>query len=195
MPEEDKDFLRFLWWPDRNTDYPLSEYRMTVHLFGAVSSPSCANFALKRTADDNEGKAEAEVLSTIRNNFYVDDCLKSVQNEKSAVNLVHGLRTTCATGGFKLTKWVSSSRSVLATIPEEDRTKDIKTLDLEKDKLPMERALGIRWDMESDAFFFRISPNPHHLVSRRNILSIVNSIYDLFGFLAPLTLPAKRIVQ
>ncbi len=195
VPEEDKDFLRFLWWPDGNTDYPLSEYRMTVHLFGAVSSPSCANFALKRTADDNEGKAEAEVLSTIRNNFYVDDCLKSVQNEKSAVNLVHGLRTTCATGGFKLTKWVSSSRSVLATIPEEDRTQDIKTLDLEKDKLPMERALGIRWNMESDAFFFSIKPNPHHLISRRNILSIVNSIYDPFGFLAPLTLPAKRIVQ
>ncbi|XP_058622265.1 uncharacterized protein LOC131533856 [Onychostoma macrolepis] len=139
VSEEDKDFLRFLWWPDGNMNYPLSEYRMTVHLFGAVSSPSCA----KRTADDNEGKAEAEVLSTIRNNFYVDDCPKSVQNEKLVVDLVNGLRTTCATGGFKLTKWVSSSRSVLATIPEEDRTKDIKTLDLEKDKFPMERALGI----------------------------------------------------
>lgn len=32
VPEEDKDFLRFLWWPNGNTDYPLSEYRMTVHI-------------------------------------------------------------------------------------------------------------------------------------------------------------------
>lgn len=64
-PKEDKDFLRFLWWPDGNTDYLLSEYRMTVHLFRAVSSPSCANFTLKRTANDNEGKADAKVLSTI----------------------------------------------------------------------------------------------------------------------------------
>lgn len=104
------------------------------------------------------------------------------------MNLIHGLRTTCATGGFKLTKWVSSSRSVLATIPDEVRTKDIKTLDRENDKLPMERALGIWWDMESDAFFFRISPNKHHLISRRSILTIVNSMYDPFGFLAPLTL-------
>ncbi len=108
------------------------------------------------------------------------------------MNLVHGLRTTCATGGFKLTKWVSSSRSVLATIPEEDRTKDITTLDLEKDKLPMERALGIQWDMETDAFFFRISPKQHHLITRRNILSIVNSIYDPFGFLAPVTGRTRR---
>ncbi len=36
VPEEDKDFLRFLWWPDGNTNYPLPEYRMTVHLFGAL---------------------------------------------------------------------------------------------------------------------------------------------------------------
>ncbi len=78
VSEEDKDFLRFLWWPDGNTNDLLSEYRMTVHLFGAVSSPSCANFALKRTADDNEGKVDAEVLSTIQNIFFVDDCLKSV---------------------------------------------------------------------------------------------------------------------
>lgn len=168
---------------------------MTVHLFGAVSSLSCANFALKRIVDDNEGKTNAEVLSTIWNNFYVDDYIKSVQNENLAMDLVHRLWTTCATTEFKLTKWVSSSRSVLANIPEEDRNKDIKTLDLEKDKLPTERTLDIQLDMETDAFFFRISPNPHCLISRRNILSIVILIYDPFGFLATFTLPAKKIVQ
>ena len=35
------DFLRFLWWLDINQE--LVEYRMTVHLFGAVSSPSCTS--------------------------------------------------------------------------------------------------------------------------------------------------------
>ena len=43
-----------------------------VHLFGAVSSPSCANFALKRTAKDKEGDYSTEVLNTIRHNFYVE---------------------------------------------------------------------------------------------------------------------------
>lgn len=40
-----------------------TEYRMRVHIFGTVSSPSCVNFALKRTADDNEGKCGSEVLN------------------------------------------------------------------------------------------------------------------------------------
>lgn len=37
VAEEDKDFLRFLWWPDGNVSQDIVEYRMAVHLFGAVS--------------------------------------------------------------------------------------------------------------------------------------------------------------
>lgn len=88
IPKDDVDFLRFLWWPDGDTKQSLAVYRMTVHLFGAVSSQSCANFAVKRTADDNEGKYGADVLSTIPRNFYVDDCLKSVPNENQAIYLI-----------------------------------------------------------------------------------------------------------
>ena len=42
---DDSDVLRFLWWPDGDMNRPLEEFQMTVHLFGAVSSPSCANFS------------------------------------------------------------------------------------------------------------------------------------------------------
>lgn len=52
VPPEDQDLLRFLWWPNGNLDEPLKEYKMVVHLFGATSSPSCANFALRKTAED-----------------------------------------------------------------------------------------------------------------------------------------------
>lgn len=40
VQEEHKDLLTFLWWPGRDTSQPLEFYRMTVHLFGAVASPS-----------------------------------------------------------------------------------------------------------------------------------------------------------
>lgn len=49
---EHRNFLRFLWWEDGDLDKSPIEYRMKVDLFGAVSSPGCANFALKRAADD-----------------------------------------------------------------------------------------------------------------------------------------------
>ncbi len=32
-------FFLLLWWPNGDISQPLEEFRMTVHLFGAVSSP------------------------------------------------------------------------------------------------------------------------------------------------------------
>ncbi|KAF3692520.1 hypothetical protein EXN66_Car008196 [Channa argus] len=43
--DEDMDLVRFLWWPNEDTEHNLVEYKITVHLFGGTSSPTCANFA------------------------------------------------------------------------------------------------------------------------------------------------------
>ena len=72
---EDRGALRFLRWPDGNLDLEPEEFMMTVHLFGAVSSPSCANFALRKTAADNQADFSKEAVRTVDRNFYVDDCL------------------------------------------------------------------------------------------------------------------------
>ena len=47
--KEDQSFLRFLWWPNGNLEQRAEEYCMTVHLFGALSSPACANYAQQMT--------------------------------------------------------------------------------------------------------------------------------------------------
>ena len=62
------------------------------------------------------------------------------------------------------------------------------------DQLPSERALGVRWDVETDTFGFKISLNDKP-ISRGGILSIVSSVYDPLGFIAPFVLPAKRLLQ
>ena len=53
VPDSDCSFLRFLWWPNGNLSCTLEEYQMTVHYSGAVLSPACSNFALRKTAEDN----------------------------------------------------------------------------------------------------------------------------------------------
>lgn len=75
---KDIDFLRFLWWPNGDVSISPVKNRMLVQLFGATSAPSCSTFALKRTAKDNEAHFHPEIIGTINNNFYVDDCLKSM---------------------------------------------------------------------------------------------------------------------
>jgi len=66
-------------------------------------------------------------------------------------------------------------------------------LDLNYDALPIERALGVQWCVESDTFRFRITIKDKPLT--RGILSIVSSIYNPLGFAAPFTLAVKKLLQ
>ena len=54
IPDNQRDLLRFMWWQNGDTTQKPKVYRKTVHLFGAVSSPSCANYGLRRVALDNK---------------------------------------------------------------------------------------------------------------------------------------------
>ena len=53
VPENQRCFLRFLWWKDNDSIKVIVDHEMTVHLFGGISSPSCSSHALKKTAADN----------------------------------------------------------------------------------------------------------------------------------------------
>ena len=86
------------------------EYRMEVHLFGSTSSPNAANFALRRTAQDNDGDFGHEVIDTVLKNFYVDDCLKMVSSRAVAVRLRVELCGLFFRGSFRLTKWLSNDK-------------------------------------------------------------------------------------
>lgn len=69
--------------------------------------------------------------------FYVDDVLKSTEDQKEALETTHDL-SLCGKGVFKLNKRVSNSRTQLLSMPEENRSKEIKDVDFEQDILPVE---------------------------------------------------------
>ena len=65
----DTNALRFLWWPESDLSKEPEEFKMLVHLFGATSSPCCANFALRKTADDNKEDFDKIITDTVKRNF------------------------------------------------------------------------------------------------------------------------------
>ena len=95
VAEKHRSLPSFLWWENGNCDLSPQSYHMNVHVFGGASSPSCSNYALRKTAADNENKYGSEVAETLRNNFYVDDMLKSESHEENAIKLIEGLRKMC----------------------------------------------------------------------------------------------------
>ena len=187
------DYLRFFWWPNGDLTANPVAYRMLVHLYGAVSSPSVANAALQKTARDQKSFGP-EVSEVVHKNFYVDDCLKSVGTEDEAIKMINDVSELCKSGGFRLTKWLSNSRKVLMSVPEEERATNVKYLDFDHDQLPMETALGVCWSVDSDTFGFKINIKDQPS-TKRGILSTVSSIYDLLGLAAPFILPARILLQ
>ena len=194
VAEEHRNYLRFLWWDSNDYSKEPVNYRMTVHLFGATSSPGCANFGLKKIACDNQhsfGKAAADF---IHNDFYVDDGVKSLATVPEAIELITNTKSMCSKGGLRLYKFVSNKKEVIQALPQEDRAKDLVNIDLVRDKLPIERALGILWCIESDTFQFKIALKERPL-TRRGILSSVGCLYDPLGLIAPVVLLGKQILQ
>ncbi|XP_068211755.1 uncharacterized protein [Palaemon carinicauda] len=147
LPEEDRDCLRYLWWPEGVTSKELQVFRMTSHVFGARSSPSIVNFCLRKTALDFRSKYIEEASNSIRRNFYVDNLLKAMDDEEECIKLTRDLINLCGDGSFRLNQWTSRSKRILAAIPGEERDDSVAVLDLNKDELPTERALGIHWNM------------------------------------------------
>ena len=184
--------MRFLLWPDGNLDLGPEEFMMTTHLFGAVSSPSCANFALRKTAADNQADFSNEAVRTVDRNFYVDDCLKSVDLEENAIHLSSELSQLLKRGGFRLTKWLSNKRKVVEAVSESYRAASVRALDF--DYTLVERALGVQWQVTSDTFGFKIATKDKP-PTRRGIFSVISSIYDPLGFVAPFHLSAKILHQ
>ncbi|TWW62964.1 hypothetical protein D4764_04G0016110 [Takifugu flavidus] len=97
---EDQDYLRFLWWENGDLESPPSVFRMRVHLFGAASSPGCANFGLKHIALEE------------------------------AIQLVEEARKLCSVGKLRLHKFISNSDKVLKSIPKEECAESVKNLDM-----------------------------------------------------------------
>ena len=153
---EHRNLLRFLWWDNPELKGDPVEFCMTVHSFGATSSPRCATFALKTTADQYEKTCNRPVADFIRRNFYVDDGLKSVQSFEQAKELIKNTKSLFQRGGFRLHKFTSNSREVLSSIPQEDRAADTKDHRLVNKNTAIERALGVHWCIESNTLQFRI---------------------------------------
>ena len=186
VPTCDRDYLRFLWWEDGKFTEEPNEFRMCVHLFGACSSPSIANFALKQVVHDFGQDFSDNACHTVTSSFYVDDCLRSEETLQELIQNSMEVKCLCELGGFNLTKFVSPSEELLHyLLPDAEEGKN---------NLVETKTLGVRWDLIKDEFgvvnnFFDMPK------TKRALLSFIASIYDPLGIVAPLVIEGRIIMQ
>ena len=191
---EDQPALRFLW-PNLELQCPPDVYQMLVIIFGAASSPCMVNYVLRKTALDNPEDVlfSKDTIQSVEKNFYMDDFLKSGCDKATAVRMFHEMTSLLSRGGFRLTKWISSSHEVLSQIPPEEKASP--SVDVNFDELPIERTLGLKWNTETDCFHFSVCSSQTYESTKRGVLSRLSTVFNPLGVLPPYMLPAKCLIQ
>ncbi|KFD64474.1 hypothetical protein M514_23321 [Trichuris suis] len=64
-----------------------------------------------------------------------------------------------------------------------------------KDPLGREKTLGLLWDCESDSIRFDWSSPAGYAHTKRQILSLTSRVFDPLGFVAPVTIVARILLQ
>ncbi|KAI4905746.1 hypothetical protein NFI96_003038 [Prochilodus magdalenae] len=192
--EQDRNFLRFLWFQNYDPAQGVIEYRMTVHVFGNSPSPAVAIHCLRQSAKQGKPHYDPEVEQFVTCDFYVDDGLKSLPTAEGVISLLKRTQIILANSNLRLHKIASNSKEVMDAFPPEDCADNLKDLVLGSDTPPVQRSLGLGWDLETDSFVFKVDIKEKPF-TRRGVLLVVNGVYDPLGFVAPVTIQGKHILR
>ena len=192
LPEEERNFLRFLWWEDGDPKRAIIEHRLTHQAPGLTSSGSNACFIIRKVSEDNLTRAGRETVESLRNHFYMDDWLPSYPTLRQLKQVINEIRVALSAAGFRLTKFLTNAQSVLKDVPLEDLAP--AGTKAEPGAPSENKVLGICWDPRTDKLHIETSVQLKP-ATRRGTLSTLMSPFDPCGMMVPFLLDMKLLLQ
>ena len=185
--EDDQDLQRVLWIDEDSKEVP---YKLTTVTYGTKAAPFLAVRALLQLAED-EGHRFPLAVPSITHARYVDDIFGGADTGETLITIAQQLTDLCNAGGFPLAKWYSTYPPLLESIAINKRAQDsIISLDDCNTKI-----LGLQWNVTDDNFSFSARSNSNSRFTKRLVLSEVAQIFDPLGFLSPVIIRAKTLLQ
>ncbi|XP_045454347.1 uncharacterized protein LOC123663725 [Melitaea cinxia] len=186
---EHRDYQRILW--RFSPADPLREYRLNTVTYGVSSSPFLACRTVRQLAEDSgDGFPLAKQIAL--SDVYIDDVITGQASLNEALEAKSQIIALFELGCFHLRKWMSNDPQLLADLPPEDCLTESVSFD-DSETLTL-KVLGLKWDPKSDAFLFEVKSS-NQSCTKRSILSEIARIFDPLGFLSPITIKAKCLIQ
>ncbi|XP_049886962.1 uncharacterized protein LOC126381521 [Pectinophora gossypiella] len=190
--QEDADFQRVLWRQNTSISDEVKHFRLLTVTFGTASAPYLAVKTLIQLAIDEGGNFPI-AARMIHEDFYVDDLMSGCDTVLEALEAIKQLQDILKKGKFRLQKWSSNSPEILRSIEERDRSSKAN-VDIKVDGTI--KALGLSWDLGYDEFRYNLNLQPHtNNVTKREVLSDLQKLFDPLGWIAPAIVQAKIFVQ
>ncbi|XP_065355015.1 uncharacterized protein LOC135949392 [Calliphora vicina] len=188
--EDDRSYQRILF---RNkTDGYVNSFKLNTVTFGVNSAPFLAIRTLLELSKDC--KSLYPMASAIlENEVYVDDILSGGHTLEEVKLKQSELTKALESAKFPLKKMTANDQSLLKDLPREDL--------LDEDFLKLDasstiKTLGIRWNAITDSFYYvvdtiEVTPS----TTKRRILSVIARLFNPLGWLGPIVIIAKILMQ
>ncbi|XP_063981500.1 uncharacterized protein LOC135164773 [Diachasmimorpha longicaudata] len=182
--------LQRILWRDENQ---LITFQLTTVTYGQTCAPWLALRVLQQlTADD--GHLYPKAVPSLSKGRYVDDIYGGAESPAELREIITQLLGLCKAGGFLLQKWASNCPEVLSQLGLSPPPFPLSSSDLQE-KEQVIKVLGLCWNSHQDNFQFKPQTFSTKPVTKRLILSEIAHIFDPLGFISPVTINAKIIMQ
>ncbi|KAL7291704.1 hypothetical protein TKK_0014493 [Trichogramma kaykai] len=184
---DDVDWQRIVWRSDETKT--IQDFRALTVTYGTAPAPFLALRVLQRLADDGRDD-HPEAARILDHQVYVDDIFGGGDNIKEAVSRRNQLVHLLSSAGMELGKWSANEISLLHGVATSDSEEIAMQLS------DVVSTLGLKWSTRADCFLFTVSlTSMPSVITKRNILSDVAKLFDPLGWLAPVTITSKIILQ
>ncbi|CAD7001676.1 unnamed protein product [Ceratitis capitata] len=188
--KEDQNFQRILF--RRTPNSPIEDFKLKTVTFGVNCAPYLAIRTLHQLAEDSK-ETYPHVSKILRGETYVDDILSGGHNLDSAGESIHQVIEVLKSAGFPLKKITANHKSLLKDIPQPDLL-DEEFLQFQE--ASSTKTLGIKWNALTDTFSYSVDPPlSSDTATKRQILSSVAKLFDPAGWLSPIMIAAKTLLQ
>lgn len=178
---------RIFWREDKS--HRLKEYWLTVVTYGLSSSPYNAVRAVIQCARDMSNSFPA-AATVIEKDFYMDDCLSGANSVDEAIKLANELNKVLLSGGFELRKWHSNSSELKYAMSSTEANSLLISDELNTS------VLGLKWNTDEDIFTYVVKfPAIDDKIDKRTVLSRISQVYDPNGYVSPVIIKGRLIMQ
>ncbi|XP_011313314.1 uncharacterized protein [Fopius arisanus] len=174
-------------WTDLNGD--IVTCQLTTVTYGTRSAPFLSIRVLHQLVED-EGSKYPLAVEPLMKERYVDDICGGADSAEELLRTAHQVTQLCLSGGFPLAKWHSNSPALLTYLQPDSTSQNQRSIEDSFTKI-----LGVSWHPGTDKFKFSVTQPETSSITKRIILSETAQLFDPLGFLAPVVVRAKILLQ
>ncbi|XP_076248135.1 uncharacterized protein LOC143187841 [Calliopsis andreniformis] len=188
---EDRRFQCIVWRT------PETERNIAFELKTVTYGTACAPYLSMRTLLElkkQDGDRFPFAAPILEKDVYVDDVFMGAPDKLLLEQIRKQTCELLQQGGFNLRKWAGNSPDLLGNIPHSSHSHAVDLDLFDNSEL---KVLGLRWIPSGDFFYFnlqRFQPSATP-ITKRTLFSEIAKLYDPLGWLSPVVIRAKTLMQ